>query len=103
MWRWRYSRRLGDWRRLFAIAIGVVLLGYVALVLFGGRIPGRSLLLPFAPLWLFWAREWFLQVRDGSAGWGRRPALIPQTAAGIVAYALCFAIVAGVVVRYYLH
>ncbi len=85
------------------IAIALVLVAYIALVLFGGRIPGRFLVLPFLPVWLLWLPELVWQARHGFTGWEsweRLPAWLRLTR--VVTYPLCLAIVAGVVVRFYL-
>lgn len=100
--------RFGYRGRVFAIPIAlVVMVAYIALVWFGGRIPGRFLLVPFVPVWLMWLPEWVWQVRHGFSGWERLPGwgTLPawMRLTRILAYLLSLAIAGGFVVRYYLR
>ena len=87
-------------RRVVFVAISPVMVAYIALVLFGGRIPDRFLLLPFLPIYLLLLQELVWQARYASISRERRPAWMRLT--GVVAYLLCLAIAASLVVRYYL-
>jgi len=90
---------------VFAVLTALVFVVYIALVWFGGRIPERFLLLPFLPVWLLWLPELVWQARHGFTGWERlgwerQP--VWTRLLRVMATLLCLAIVAGLVVRYYL-
>jgi len=52
--RWFQGQRFGCRGRVFVIPIALVMVAYIALVWFGGRIP-------FVPVWLVWLPEWVWQ------------------------------------------
>lgn len=83
---------------LFAIAIVLVLVAYIPLAQFGGRIPGNALLLPFLPIFLFGLVELVWQGRHGFPDYEKWPAWMRLTS--VVAGLLCLAIVASLLVRY---